>query len=121
MVGGASPTYGQVVGTKLYTMNYNGSNVSVIDLNTDAVTSTIATGGSPIHAAVSDDESLLYVLRRTANNIAVIDTSTDTVVSSIAMGGEPYHSLVYGAKWYVMTTNNNRLLVVDRTDDSLCP
>src|SRR3989344_1310247 len=55
---GANPVFGIVVGTKLYTMNYSGNSISIIDTTTDTPTTTaIALSGSPIYATTNTNGS----------------------------------------------------------------
>ena len=96
---GTAPEALHVIGNKLYVsnagnyaLNYAGSSVSVIDLDTFTVLSTIPVNANPQYLA--NHNGMLHV-SCTGNwtdiggAICIIDPSTDTLVHTIDMGGTP--------------------------------
>ena len=71
------------------TVDYDGNNgqVSVIDLNTNTVTKTIAVGVEPERLLVAG--ARLYVTNSGGNTVTVINTSTDAVEGTISVGDSP--------------------------------
>ena len=77
-------------GSKLYSMDYFGNRVVVININALAFeySKTIALESSPTLGAISEDGTKLYV-PMPSGDIAVINTATDTVIHTISVGGNP--------------------------------
>jgi YVTN family beta-propeller protein len=72
-------------GSKVYVANCGGHSVSVIDTETDTVTTIPDSSFSEaIGVAVSPDGSKVYVSNFAGNTVSVIDTETDTVTTVIA-------------------------------------
>lgn len=70
------------------TVSYAGAGqVSVIDLQTNTVTKTIAVGPQPERLAISGNR--LYVTNNGSNTVTVINTSTDQVEGTITVGDSP--------------------------------
>jgi len=74
---------------KAYVSNQDGG-VTVIDLNTHAVTTDIdVKAEGPRGLAVTDDGKLLVVATRENGSVSVIDTATNQVVKQIEVGKNP--------------------------------
>lgn len=71
-----------------YVTNQNSNSVSVIDMATNIVTSTIPVGSNPRGAAVTPDGKRVYVCNG-QGTVSVIDTATNSVFTSINLG--PQH------------------------------
>jgi YVTN family beta-propeller protein len=67
-------------GTRVYVVNAESHNVSVINTATNTVVSTIAVGNSPAGIAMSPDGSLAYVTDSGDGTLSIIDTRTNTVL-----------------------------------------
>jgi YVTN family beta-propeller protein len=63
--------------------------VAVIDLATDAITSTIPLAAVPRAITVDPDTDLVYVLTSEHRSVSVISGATDTVTATIALGTTP--------------------------------
>ena len=77
-------------GNYAYVANYGSSTVSVIDINSNTVTTSIAVGTSPYAVAVTPDGAFVYVTNSGDDTVSVIDTTDNTVVGSpISVGAYP--------------------------------
>lgn len=83
-------------GNKVYVTNSN-SSISVIDVETHTITTTISTAGgsSPSGIAITPDNKTAYVEDKNLNCIVVIDTSTNTVTATISVGINPYSQGIF--------------------------
>ncbi len=101
----ASPRYvAQVSDTKAYVTNLFGNSVSVINLETNEVTGTIAVGSNPEGIVVVGN--LAYVANSgfgSGNTVSVINTDSDEVVDTITVGDNPTS--------FKVTSNGNIWLV----------
>ncbi|MCG8481454.1 MAG: beta-propeller fold lactonase family protein [Spirochaetales bacterium] len=70
----------------LYVSNWIDETVSVIDLESGAVTDTIAVGGTPRGIALSAGGAYLWVCLFSSGEILVVDTQTRTVVDRLFAG-----------------------------------
>jgi YVTN family beta-propeller protein len=66
-----------------YITNADSNNVSVLDISTNTVVTTIPVGSSPRGVAVSPAGTRVYVTNYISNDISVIDTASNTVVATI--------------------------------------
>jgi len=103
LIGELSNTYAQTA----YITNSGDSTVSVIDVTTNTVTTTIAVGHGPWGVSVSTDGSKVYVTNVNDNKISVINTTTNTVTATITVGSAPIETAVSpdGSKAYVANYN----------------
>jgi len=90
-----------------YITDYGGNTVSVIDLTTNTVSSTITVGTHPYGVSVTPDGSKAYITNYSSNTVSVINTATYTVSATIGVGASPTGVCVSpdGSKVYV--TNGN--------------
>ena len=70
-------------GTFAYFTNLGSNNVSVVNIPTNTVVTTIPVGKEPFAAAVSPDGSLVYVGNLEDGTISVIQTASNTVTATI--------------------------------------
>jgi YVTN family beta-propeller protein len=87
-----------------YITNYWGSDVSVIDLDTNTVINNINVGYGPYGVVVSPDGNKVYVTNE-ENGISVIDVSTNTVAGNIpvfanTVAVSPEASILYAVSTY---------------------
>jgi YVTN family beta-propeller protein len=68
---------------KLYTLNYDAGSVSVVDLGTNQVIKTVATGGIPEAGHYSAKQDKMYVSG--AWDVAVLDGASDSVIARIPL------------------------------------
>lgn len=86
---------------KAYVSNQDGG-ISVVDLNTYAVTSTIdVKAEGPRGLAVTDDGKFLVVATRENGSVSVIDLATGAVVKQIEVGQNPEFVRIKGNFAYV--------------------
>lgn len=84
-----------------YVTNQDGG-VSVIDINTHAVTSTIdVKADGPRGLAITEDGKFLVVATRENGSVSVIDLATNVVVRQIAVGKNPEFVRIRGNFAYV--------------------
>lgn len=102
----SATTTAPVPSTAAYVANRDGT-VSVVDLATQAITATIAVGGSPFDVALSPDRSRAYVANHgnSPYGVDVIDTATNTVTAVITISGPAMEAAVHPAGTRVYTAN----------------
>jgi YVTN family beta-propeller protein len=69
--------------------NFGSNNVSIVNLNTNAVTATIPVGTEPAAIVLSSNQSTAYVANFGGSSISIIDLSSDTETGAIAVGASP--------------------------------
>jgi len=111
------------VDNKIYVVNSDSNNVSVIDASTNTVNiPPIVVGKSPVGIAVTPDGKKVYVTNSDSNSVSVIDTTTNAVtVPSIAVGNNPGGIAVTpdGKKVYVANINSNSVSVIDVSTNTI--
>lgn len=104
-----------------YVPNFSGGNVSVVDLNTNMVATTITVGSNPFAAAANNVNQKVYVANRGSNSVSVIDANTNTVETTITVGTQPQQLGLSpdGSRLYVPNKFSNSLTVINTTDNSV--
>lgn len=74
-----------IEGAHAYVTNYSDGTVSVIDLTSKTVTSTISIGGKPFGMALSQDRQFALITNVAKPVIDVVDISTNTISKSLCM------------------------------------
>jgi YVTN family beta-propeller protein len=101
---------------RVYVTNEVGRSVSVIDVISNTVVTTIAMDGDPTAIVASRDGTRVYVLHSTAPAaVAAIDTATNTVVGLTSLPAAQARGMALtpdGTKLYVSTSAANRVIVV---------
>ncbi|MFM8497348.1 MAG: beta-propeller fold lactonase family protein, partial [Planctomycetia bacterium] len=112
-------------GTRVYASNYLGNSVSVIDVVSRAVISTIPVD-KPRQAVFSLDGKKAYVPSLFSSSVAVIDTNPvsgtyNTVIATITVGSEPYFAafLPDGSRLYVPNYDSDSVSVIDTVPTSI--
>lgn len=67
--------------------------VAVVNLATQAITTTIPVGPAPASVAVDPVTNVIYVINEGADSISVISGATDTVTATITLTGLPSRAL----------------------------
>src|SRR5258708_2724045 len=93
-----------------YISNDDGT-VSVIDIATNTLATTIPVGGSPVGVAVNAAGSRVYVTNSDDNTVSVINTKTWTVTKTIDVG--------IGPEGVAVSPAGNRVYVTNYGSDSL--
>ena len=104
-----------------YITNQNSNNVSVIDIATNTVVTTVAVGINPEGVAVNPAGTPAYVTNRNSNNVSVIDTASNMVVGTVAVGTGPRGVAVNpaGTRVYVTNYNSNTVSVIDTATNTV--
>ncbi len=108
---------------KVYVVNQNSNNVSVIDGATDTVVGApIPVGTQPYGVGVNPTNNKIYVANFSSNTVSVIDGATDTVIGApisvgvvpTCVGVNPANNKVYVANWASGTVS-----VIDGATDTV--
>ena len=103
------------VTNKIYVVNRNSNNVTVIDGATNTVTATVTVGTTPVYVGVNTVTNKIYVSNATSNNVTVIDGSTNTATATVTTGGNPDAVVINPVtnKIYVANQGGNNVTVID--------
>jgi YVTN family beta-propeller protein len=98
-----------------YISNYDNNSVSVINMASDTVVTTVNVGTGPYGLAVNPAGTRVYVANLEGDNVSVIDTATNTVVDTVVVGDGPFGVAVNpeGTKVYVTNSISNTVSVFD--------
>ena len=72
-----------------YITNAGANTISVIDVTTHALVTTIPVGQAPEWASVTPDGSKVYIANHNSDNVSVINALTNTVIATIPVGPNP--------------------------------
>src|SRR5208283_5806461 len=73
-----------------YITNAGSNTVSVIDIATNKVTSTLNVGDLPCGVAINPGGKKVYVTNVGSNNVSIIDTTKNKVTSTLDVESEPF-------------------------------
>jgi gliding motility-associated-like protein len=98
-----------------YVANINLNTLSVINIQTNQVQSTITVGFHPYGLLVSPDGGRMYVTNNGSNTVSVINIITNTVMTTIPVGQNPYGlaGSPDGTRVYVTNGNSNTISVIN--------
>jgi YVTN family beta-propeller protein len=104
-----------------YITNYLGNTVSVVNVATNTVTSTIPVGSQPKGVSVSPDGSKVYVTNYEDSTVSVINTFTNTVTATIPVGRQPMGISVSpdGSTVYVANYEDNTVSVINTATNTV--
>jgi YVTN family beta-propeller protein len=74
----------------MYVSNGRGETVSVIDVASDSVTTSLPVGQRPWGIALTPDGRKLYSANGPSNDVSVVDTDRMTVVKKVPVGKLPW-------------------------------
>ncbi len=102
-------------GKRAFVTNAEDDTLSVIDLASREVISTVATGDYPHGQRTSPDGRVIWVANVNSGNVSVIDTSTLKEVARIDVGVTPVQVgfLPDGSRVYVSLRDKNSVAVID--------
>src|SRR5215472_458083 len=106
----------------LYVANSQGDDVTVIDLQTQKVISTVKVGPIVHGVCAPADGRHAYVTIESEHALKVIDTKTNAVTDTIALPGQPNECAASIAGHYVVVPvlgPANTAVVVDMTQDKI--
>ncbi len=109
-----TPRFLKRVGSKLY-VGTAANVVKVINVNTNAISSTVPVGDSSNHAAVFDNK--LYVANLSSDSVSVINFN-DTVIATIPVVA-PEKMILVGTKVYVLSGSSDTVTVIDAGTDTV--
>ena len=98
-----------------YVANINSNTVSVINIPTGQVSTTIPVGSGPWGTAVSPDQTQVYVTNNHGNNVSVINTASASVIATIPVQSSPF-GLSFtpdGSSVYVVNGSSNNVSVIN--------
>jgi gliding motility-associated-like protein len=98
-----------------YVANINFNTLSVINIQTNQVQSTITVGFHPYGLWVSPDGSRMYVTNNGSNTVSVINIITNTLITTIPVGQNPYGlaGSPDGTRIYVTNGGSNNISVIN--------
>lgn len=105
-----------------YITNFTSDSVSVVDTNSNTVTTTIPVSTGAVGVAYSPDRSRVYTTGfSVSDNVAVIDTATNTVIATIPIPDYPTGIAVSpdGSKAYVTSYMSNIVSVVNLSNNTV--
>ncbi|MEE9149087.1 MAG: YncE family protein [Candidatus Tectomicrobia bacterium] len=111
---GAFPPDVTVAGDKIWTADFKGNSVTVIDRVTFDGATTIASPAAT-HFALAPDGQTVYVSNWKANAVSVIDANAATIIKVIPVGKRPNHLTFSRDGQFVYVTNykGNSVTVID--------
>lgn len=108
-----------------YVPNFNSDNVSVVNLATNSVITTIAlpAGSNPYGSVVNNFlvATKAYITNSGNNTVSVIDTFTNTVIATIPVGNNPRPIAINnaGTFLYVGNFDDNTISVIDTATNTV--
>src|ERR1035437_10056773 len=98
-----------------YIANNTDGTVSVINVSTGSVSTTITVGSHPFGVSVSHDGNKVYITNINDATVSVINTSNNTVSATIPVGVGPQGIAVSpdGSKVYVSNIGTNTVSVIN--------
>jgi YVTN family beta-propeller protein len=115
---GANPTSMVVVNGSLYVLNRDANSITIINLETNAVTSTVTSiGNSPNYMTVVGTN--IYISSFAGASVLVFDTLTNTITATIAGFSNPGASILVGTSLYVWSPTSNSVKVVNTTNNTI--
>ena len=101
---------------RLYALNVQSNDVSVIDLrdlHRLAVIATVPVGRAPYGAALANDGTLLYVTNQHADSVSVLDADTLQVRRTLDGFAYPEGVAAHGDRVYVVNWMDDKVSVLD--------
>jgi gliding motility-associated-like protein len=104
-----------------YVANINLNTLSIINIQTNQVQSTITVGFHPYGLLVSPDGSRMYVTNNGSNTVSVINIITNTVITTIPVGQNPYGlaGSPDGTRVYVTNGGSNDISVINTATNTV--
>ena len=96
-----------------YVANNSANTVSVVNIGTNTVTTTIPVGSFPYAVAVNPAGTFAYVANVGSNSVSVISTSTNTVVATILVPGGPMNMALSPSGNTAYVTTGSSVVVIN--------
>jgi YVTN family beta-propeller protein len=99
----------------LLVVNPDSNSLSLVDIETRAVTAEVPVGIDPRCVAVAPDSAVAYVANRGSNDITIVDVTNGASAGSIDVGVRPYGVVVSpdGTRLYVAEQGQDQLRILD--------
>lgn len=109
------PTYAAEPRVRAYVTNFDGEEVSVIDVKDEMEISRIHTGQKPHGVAIAADGSQVFVTNEADGTLSFIDPERNMVTDTIRVGNRPQQPAVSrdGATLYVPLNADHAVAIVD--------
>jgi YVTN family beta-propeller protein len=100
---------------RIYVVNRDSDNLTVIDGATNTVITTVAAGRRSIAIGVNPNTNRVYVANFNSDNVSVLDGATNTVIATVAVGSNPARVEVNPVtnRIYVGNFSSNDVSVID--------
>jgi YVTN family beta-propeller protein len=98
---------------RLYVLNVESDDLSVVDTATRRVIATLRTGRAPYGAALADGGRLLYVTNQHADSVSVFDAQTLALRQTLEGFGYPEGIAAHGERVYVVNWMDDAVSVLD--------
>lgn len=109
---GDGPMFILIDGTGAYVSNGFGTTVSVIDMTTNSVDTTITVGSSPRQPVKNGTG--IYIVNYTTRSISIIDSRSNTVAKTILIGNAGMTAPVStGTGVFIMSSSSGTVVVID--------
>src|SRR5216683_6622790 len=104
-------------GNTLFIANNLDDSLSVLDLQTRTVTSTVPVGHNPYAALLTEDGKKVYVSNWGEQSVSVIDTTALTLQQNVVVGTHPSALALSSVRHelYVANTDSDSVSVIDTT------
>lgn len=104
-----------------YVTELNANRVTVIDVSTDTIVTTIGVGWRPREAVLTPDGQFVWVTNDSSGSVSIIEISSNTVVGTITGFARPVGVAFTpdGAFAYVVNFRGGRVSVVDTATRSI--
>lgn len=98
-----------------YVSDWYGARLFEIDLGTQAVARSLATGHAPAGIAVTPDGARLITADRDDNRISLLDAATGVILSQVPVGAHPFGVTLSGGLAFTADVESDSVTVVDLT------
>jgi YVTN family beta-propeller protein len=109
--------------TVAYVANGRANSVSVINIATNTMTTTIPVGSSPVGVVLSPDGARAYVANSGGGTVSVINTASNAVVATVtlASGSSPFKLAITpdGKSLYVSDLGNPAVTVINAANNMI--
>ena len=99
------------LGSNVYVANFRSHNVTIIDANTNTVTTTVNVGTGPRGMATVGTD--VYVENFEDGTVSVLDTNTNTISSTIHVGSSPSGITAAGTDLYLTRFQDDRMSILN--------
>lgn len=104
---------------KAYVVNQFENTVSVVDVATNAIVTSIPVGTFPTSIALNSSGTRAYVTNN-GGTVSVVDTTNNSVITTIKVGSSPMNVKINpsGTRIYISNSNDDTVSVVDTSNNT---